>query len=184
MVACERFYSVSVSLSGYSKKVVLLLAVSALGCAVLMGQPTQSASDGPGSQEAASNASQSAPVDKSGTPETFFTQDTDLTGGSGFAGGNGELFLRAMLAVLFVIVLGVGAIYVSRRLLPRIINAPGKKIRVVETAHLGPKKAVHMIEVGNRRFLLGSTAEHITKLADITDDLIDLSTKEEDPIEN
>jgi len=180
MVACEWFYSVSVSLSGYSKKVVLLLAVSALGWAALMVQPVQSASDGSGAQDAASNASQSA-ADKSGTPETFFAQDTDLTGGSGFAGGNGELFLRAMLAVLFVIVLGVGAIYVSRRLLPRIVNAPGKKIRVVETAHLGPKKAVHVLEVGNRRFLLGSTAENITKLADITDDLIDLSTKEDGP---
>jgi len=144
-----------------------------------MVQPAQSASDGSGSQEAAPNTSQSAQADKSGTAEAFFTQDTDLTGGSGFAGGSGKLFLRAMLAVLFVIVLGVGAIYVSRRLLPRIINAPGKKIRVVETAHLGPKKAVHMIEVGNRRFLLGSTAENITKLADITDDLIELPTKEE-----
>jgi len=168
-------------LSGYSKKVVLLLAASALGCGVLMAQPAQSASDAPKSEEAASNTSQSGPADKSGTEGSFFTQDPDLSGGSGFAGGAGELFFRAMLAVLFVIVLGVGAIYVSRRLLPRIINAPGKKIRVVETAHLGPKKAVHVIEVGNRRFLIGSTAENITRLADITDDLIDLSTKEEGP---
>jgi len=176
MVACEWFYSVSVSLSGYSKKVVLLLAASALGWGVLTAQPAQSASDGPKSEETASNTSQSGPVDKPGTGDSFFTQDTDLTGGSGFAGGSGELFFRAMLAVLFVIVLGAGAIYVSRRLLPRIINVPGKKIRIVETAHLGPKKAVHVIEVGNRRLLVGSTAENITTLADITDDLIDLST--------
>lgn len=157
------------------------MAVSALGCAMFMIQPAQSASDVPRSEEAVPDTLQPAPADKSGTAEAFFTQDTDLAGGSGFAGGSGELFLRAMLAVLFVIVLGVGAIYVSRRLLPHIINAPGKKIRIVETAHLGPKKAVHVIEVGDRRFLLGSTAENITKLADITDDLIDLPTKEGGP---
>jgi len=32
--------------------------------------------------------------------------------------------------------------------LPRITNSPGKQIRILETAHLGPRKAVHLIEIG------------------------------------
>ena len=59
-----------------------------------------------------------------------------------------ELFFKMMLSVLLVIVLGVAAIYASRKLLPRITNLPGKQIRILETAHLGPRKAVHLIEIG------------------------------------
>jgi len=169
---------VSLSLSGYRKKFVLLLAASALASSVLVVRSAQSASDGAKSEKPALDTAQPGSAGKSDTGGLFFARDPDFTGGSGFGAGTGELFFRAMLAVLFVIVLGVGAVYVSRRLLPRIINAPNRRIRVLETVHLGPKKAVHVLEVGNRRLLVGSTAENITKLADVTDDLIDLSAQE------
>lgn len=146
---------------------------------MLVVHSAQPTSDKPDMVKSASDTTQSSSLDKSDTGGRFFTQDQNLTGGSGFAGGTGELFFRTMLAVLFVLVLGVGAIYISKRLLPRIINAPGKRIRIIETVHIGPKKAIHVIEVGNRQLLLGSTAESITNLADITDDLIDLSAKQE-----
>jgi len=78
-----------------------------------------------------------------------------------------ELFFKMMLSVLLVVGLGAGAIYFSKKLLPRITNLPGKKIRIVETAHLGPRKAVHLLQIGNQQILIGSTNERITKLADI-----------------
>ena len=81
----------------------------------------------------------------------------------------GQMFLKMMLAVGLIIAMGIGAIYFSRKLLPKIANLPGKKIQVLETVHLGPRKAVHLLRVGNQHILVGSTADSISKLADITD---------------
>ena len=85
-----------------------------------------------------------------------------------------------MLSVLLVAVLGAAAIYASRKLLPRITNLPGKKIRIVETVHLGPRKALHLVEIGDQRLLIGSTNESITKLADVTAAFAELSAKDAD----
>jgi len=93
----------------------------------------------------------------------------------------GQMFFKMMLAVGLIIAMGVGVIYFSRKLLPKIANLPGKKIQVIETVHLGPRKAVHLLRVGNRHILIGSTAESISKLADINDGLseTDLVHKED-----
>ena len=87
-----------------------------------------------------------------------------------------------MLSVLLVVALGAGVIYISKKFLPKITNLPGKQIRIIETVHLGPRKAVHLIEIGNQRFLIGSTSEGITKLADVTYAFseMDLSAQETD----
>ena len=90
---------------------------------------------------------------------------------------NSELFYRTMLAVIIVIVLGVSAIYLTKKLLPKITNTSGKEIQIVETVHLGPRKSVHLIEIGNQLFLIGSTNENICKLADLTKSSIDISTQ-------
>ena len=111
--------------------------------------------------------------------ESVFGNDPNFAGKLGYNPGGG-IYYRMMLAVLIVVVLGAAAIYVSKKLLPRITNLPGKEIRVVETVHLGPKKAVHVLEVGSRRLLIGSTSENVTKLADITSDLADFSAHDAD----
>jgi flagellar biogenesis protein FliO len=85
----------------------------------------------------------------------------------------GRMFFKMILAVGLIIAMGVGAIYFSRKLLPKIANLPGKKIQVIETVHLGPRKAVHLLRVGSRHILIGSTAESISKLADINDGLFE-----------
>ena len=86
----------------------------------------------------------------------------------------GQMFFKMMLAVGLIIAMGIGAIYFSRKLLPKIANLPGKKIQVIETVHLGPRKAVHLLRVGNQHILIGSTAESISKLADINDGLSEM----------
>jgi flagellar biosynthetic protein FliO len=85
-----------------------------------------------------------------------------------------------MISVLFLVAIGAGGIYVSKRFLPKITNLSGKEIRIVETVHLGPRKAVHLLDVGKRRFLIGSTNENITRLADLTNILTELPTQEID----
>jgi flagellar biosynthetic protein FliO len=91
-----------------------------------------------------------------------------------------ELFLKMMAAVLLVVVLGVAAIYISKKFLPKIANLPGKRIHILETVHLGPRKAVHLLQIGNQQLLIGSTSEGITALADITDATMDLPSQETD----
>jgi flagellar biosynthetic protein FliO len=83
-------------------------------------------------------------------------------------GGNQELFFKMMLSVLLLVALAITAVYVSKKLLPKITNLPGKRTHILETTYLGPKKAVHLIEIGNQYLLLGSTNENITLLADLT----------------
>ncbi len=72
--------------------------------------------------------------------------------------------------VLLVVVLGAAAIYLSKKLLPRFTQLSGKRIRVVETVHLGPRKTVYLLKIGSQQLLIGSTNENITKLADISDE--------------
>jgi len=75
-----------------------------------------------------------------------------------------------ILSILLVVGLGAVAIYASKKLAGKITNLPGKKIKVVETVYIGPRKAVHLITVGERCLLIASTNENITKLADLTTD--------------
>jgi flagellar biogenesis protein FliO len=93
---------------------------------------------------------------------------SQLTTQSSSPGGR-ELFYKMLLSVLLVVALGVAAIYVSRKLLPRIANLPGKQIRVVETAYIAPRKGIHLIQIGTRRLLIASTNEAVTMLADVTE---------------
>jgi len=80
-----------------------------------------------------------------------------------------ELFLKMMGAVVLIIGLGVGLVYVSKRFLPKVGSAPGRRIQITETVPLGARKALHLVEVEGRKVLIGSTAERITMLADVSD---------------
>jgi flagellar biosynthetic protein FliO len=89
-----------------------------------------------------------------------------------------------MFSVVLVVVLGAAALYMSKKVLPRITNLPGREIRILETAHLGPRKAVHLVKIGNQRLLIGSTYESISMLADVTEqdepDLVNLPAQQID----
>lgn len=85
-----------------------------------------------------------------------------------------EMFYKLLGMIVIVAVVGGGALYFSRKVLPKV-QGQGKKIRVIETAHLGAKRGLHLVEVGGRKFLLASTNESVTNLADVTAALSDLS---------
>lgn len=90
---------------------------------------------------------------------------------------------RMMAAVIIVILLGVAAVFASKKLLPKISNAQGKKIKVIETIHLGSRKTVHLLEVGGQQILIGSTHDRITKLAEIFSEKgFPLSTSEQNEV--
>ncbi len=72
-----------------------------------------------------------------------------------------------MLSAGLIIGLGVAALYLSKRVLPKVTHSPGKEIHVLETAHLGPRKTLHLVEVGGQRLLIASTSDRITMLAPV-----------------
>ena len=159
-----------VDVSGQRKKVILLciLLVAGGGWVALAsrhgGQRAQAAV-----QPADPNAS------FLGDPNQFSPADINL--------GKGELFLKMMLSVGLVIGLGIAALYVSKRVLPKVANAPGKEIHIRETAYLGPRKALHLVEIGGHRLLIASTDQSITTLAHVTDAWLDISRQEiDDPV--
>ena len=114
---------------------------------------------------------------KSLTPKYDYTTTDDLNSTMPPGVNGSEFFYRTMLAVILVLILGILAIYITKKLLPKITDLPGKEIRIIETVHLGPRKSVHLIKIDNHKLLIGSTNENISKLADITDSSLDISTQ-------
>jgi flagellar biosynthetic protein FliO len=112
--------------------------------------------------------------------EGSFLGDPNLAEPSDLSLGSGELFAKMMLSVVLVIALAVAAMYLSKKVLPKVTKASGKEIRVVETSYLGPRKALHLVEIGPQKLLIGSTNERITTLAHIGDAWLDLSKSETD----
>ncbi len=88
-----------------------------------------------------------------------------------------EMFYKMLISSLLVISLGIGAIYITKRMLPRISNRPNKKIRVIETTHISPRKELHLIQVGAKQLLIASTNEAVTMLADVTDSASDFGAQ-------
>jgi flagellar biogenesis protein FliO len=86
-----------------------------------------------------------------------------------------------MKSILIIIVLGGVAFYLSKKLMPKLRPSSGQDINIRETIHLGPNKTVHLIEVGEKTFLVGSTSENISMLADVTETL-DAGVSEDDII--
>ena len=99
--------------------------------------------------------------------------------GSPSALGKSELFLRMMLSVGLVIGLGGIALVLSKRALPRMVRCGGKEIHIRETAYLGPRKALHLVEVGSQRLLIASTHDRITMLAPVSDAWLGVSNTED-----
>lgn len=160
----------------YRKKIVVFLITITLGGGVLLVCSARSDTDETKLENSPVLASpQVRAKSKAGS---LLANDPNFSGRPDGSAGNQELFFKMMLSVLFVVALGAAAIYVSKKFLPRITNLPGKEIRVVETVHLGPRKAVHLLEIGNQRLLIGSTNENITRLADLTRAFTDLSAQE------
>jgi flagellar biosynthetic protein FliO len=161
------------------KKTVFFFITVALGTGLLFVCSNQSAANRNGAQKSESDPRQPQTVMESET-DSMYGKEPNFFKENGYSIGGGEFLYRAVGAVLFVVVLGIAAIYVSKKLLPKISSIPGKEVRIVETIHLGPRKTVHLLEVGNQRFLIGSTNENITKLADINGNQTKPSTQQTD----
>ena len=157
------------------KTIVVFLIPVILGCVVIMLCSAQSSAD---AEKTVSNSGGIELENSQSKSNSLFNNDPNFLTNTNNGAGTRELFFKFMISVLFLVALGAGGIYVSKRFLPKISNFSGKEIRITETVHLGPRKAVHLLEVGERRFLIGSTNENITRLANLTSVLTELSVRE------
>ena len=163
--------------AGTKKKIIVAISTIVLCGSLLVFRSAKSDTKALGMNNKISDPCQPAKSTESNMNYLFAKDSNDRTT-SGFDNIGGELYSKSLLAVLFVLVLGVAAIYVSRKLLPKITNLPGKEIRIVETVHLGPRKTVHLLEIGGRRFLIGSTNETINTLADLNSTMMNQSASD------
>lgn len=81
---------------------------------------------------------------------------------------SGGLAWQMLAAMLVVLVLGGAAVVVSKKLLPRLHGGAARSVAVLETVYLGPRKSLHLVRVGSKRFLLAGTKDQVRLLAEVT----------------
>lgn len=80
-----------------------------------------------------------------------------------------DLIWDVVWKTAFVLVMLYGVLWAVRRLSGRTVTARrGPAISVVETAHLGPGRAVHLVGVGNKLLILGATSHQVSLLAEVS----------------
>jgi flagellar biosynthetic protein FliO len=119
---------------------------------------------------------------RAATSPASFLSDPNRVSPADISLGGTDLFLRMMLSVGLIAALGVAALYLSRKVLPKVVNAPGREIRVLETTYLGPRKALHLVEVAQQKLLLASTNDRITTLAHVGDTWLDIPRQDADDV--
>jgi len=153
------WYGIAIfSVAEYKKKIIVSVTAAALYAAVPIFFFCR-ANQAEAAEPPAGNTSP-APAN---TPNFYVTQPDNLSGR--------ELFYKMMVSVILIVILGGAAMYVSKKFLPRIVSQSGKNIHILETTYIGPRKTVHLLKVGEKKLLIGSTSDSIAILADVTDAL-------------
>ncbi|MHC4835115.1 MAG: FliO/MopB family protein [Planctomycetota bacterium] len=98
----------------------------------------------------------------------LFNEDSD---DSKFKDSQDDLYRQLMMMIAFVAVIGAGVWFFCKKMPGRWNTAKGKNITVTETVHLGPRKLLHIVQVGTKQYLLSSTSESIRLLTDVTESL-------------
>ncbi|MFA6176978.1 MAG: flagellar biosynthetic protein FliO [Phycisphaerae bacterium] len=81
------------------------------------------------------------------------------------------IYFRLLFAVFVVAVMGFGVYWMSRRFACKVRGGKAGRIEIIETAYLAARKTLHIVKVGNRTFLIGSTNDSIRSLAELGDEL-------------
>ena len=76
------------------------------------------------------------------------------------------LLLKVALGLGFVVLLAWGSVFLLKKSpLGRELSSVGSGIRVLERKYLAPKRAIYLVEMGNRALALGVTDQSITVLS-------------------
>ncbi len=78
-----------------------------------------------------------------------------------------ELAVDILVKLSLIVGLIYGALWVVRRWRGANLRSGAKKIDVLETVHLSPRRAIHLVQAGDREVLIGATDQNITFLSEV-----------------
>jgi flagellar biogenesis protein FliO len=83
----------------------------------------------------------------------------------------GKLTGRFIVMLGFVTVAGIGVWWFLKKMNTPWLKSKNGRLELIETMHLGPRKAVHILRAGKKQLLVASSSEGIQLLCDLTADL-------------
>lgn len=114
----------------------------------------------------------------------FFLTDGPGAGADQPLDGGGLFYLGVFVKLVAVLLLFVGGAVILRRWQSgRHGGGPTRQLRVVESVRLSPRQALHLVEVGNRRLLIGATDQTIAFLSAVEDSQPPACTDENIPLD-
>lgn len=131
----------------------VMAAVAGIGL-IVVAQAACLAAQGPGLGRPAAGQ----PTNDPGRKPTIGRQDGDF----------GKVVAQSVAAVVVILALGVVALVVVKRFLPRFGVTQGRRIHVVETVYLGPRRSLHLVRIGERALLIGGTNDGLSLVSDLT----------------
>lgn len=81
------------------------------------------------------------------------------------------MLLDVLWKLGLVVLCVYGVFWVMRRVSVRRVAPGGRQLQVMETVSLGANRSLHLVRVGGQTLLLGTTAQEVRNLADVTDAL-------------
>jgi flagellar biogenesis protein FliO len=112
---------------------------------------------------AASSSQPASAATKPAAPRPLHEPDLQTLKGT----PSGDLTRHLLSSAFIVLVLGAVCYAVMKKVVPRIQSRGGRNIHILETAHLGPQKTVHLLKVGEATYLVASTRDRVSLLAEI-----------------
>jgi flagellar biosynthetic protein FliO len=88
-------------------------------------------------------------------------------GGQGDTVGSSLYYAGVMVKLVGVLLLIVGGAVVLRRFQVRSSGMFGRQVKLVETVRIAPKQALHLVQIGNRRLLIGATDTAISLITEL-----------------
>ena len=93
--------------------------------------------------------------------------------------GIGHYLLTTAISLALVLALAVGFLWLMRRLMPKPRGT--RTVQILESVVLEQRRALHLIKVGNRTMLLGSTDGGISLLKQFDEGEIDTEPQPDAP---
>ena len=178
-------WAVEVNRYPAKKKMALYLVAALFAGGVAVAWTVNNNAAAAGRAIASRGAAEPAPADAptavttSPLPPLTLAADPNLGRDVPSGGEISELFYKMLILVLVVIGLWVASSYFSKRFTGRASRLSGRRIHVAEITHLGPRKALYLVDVGRRKLLIGTTGDTIAMLADVTDSLLETEQTEQ-----
>ncbi|HEX2922770.1 MAG TPA: flagellar biosynthetic protein FliO [Chloroflexota bacterium] len=80
----------------------------------------------------------------------------------------GDLLWDVIVKTALVLALLYGVLWLVKRYYGRTASTPkGAGIVLIQSTHLGPGRALHLVGVGSRTLLLGATSQQVSLLAEL-----------------